>query len=139
MSTRIKGKSLSFTIADTDYKCDLSTAYLQNEDEDGGTTTFCNAADGGPKQWYFDTTGIQSTDADSYWTFLWTNAGQDVDFVFSVHGNAVPSATQPHFTGTVHVGAKPPIGGDAGNGDFTFDYRLDLVGEPTMLTAPAGG
>lgn len=132
MSTRIKGKSLTLTIGAKDYAADATNIVLENEDADNDVTTFADAAAGGSKQWFFTMTAVQSTDADSLWRFLWDSTGDEVAYVFAPHGNTTPSATQPHFTGNVTVGAKPSIGGDA-NSTFTFEVRLDCKEEPTLV------
>lgn len=132
MSTRIKGKSLTLTIGGTDYAADATNIVLENEDADNDVTTFADAAAGGAKQWFFTMTAVQSTDADSLWRYLWDSTGDEVAYVFAPHGNEVASATQPHFTGTVVVGAKPSVGGEAGS-TFTFEVRLDCKEEPTLV------
>lgn len=134
MSTRIKGKSLSLKVDGTEYMADVSEVMLNNEEADGDVTTFADAAAGGAVQWFFEGSAIQSTDTASFWSYLWDNTGDEVAYVFAPHGNATASSTQPHFTGSVKVGSKPPVGGTA-NETFTFDYRLDCTGEPTKVTS----
>ena len=131
MSTRIKGKSLTLTIGGTDYAADATDIVLENEEADGDVTTFADAAAGGAVQWFFTMNAVQSTDAASLWRFLWDSTGDEVAYVFAPHGNATPSASQPHFTGNVTIGSKPAIGGTAGE-TFTFEVRLDCTGEPVL-------
>lgn len=132
MTTRIKGnKKLTLTFGAVDYSCDATKINLTSEDADSDVTTFCDAADGGSKQWYFDITAIQSTDPTSFWRYLWESTGEEVEYVYMPHGNAVATTDQPHFTGTVKVGSKPDIGGEAG-ATYTFDTRLDCTGEPVL-------
>ena len=133
-STRIKGRNLVLTLDGVDYAVDASSILLTNEDKDGEVRTFADITP--PKQWFFEIEGIQSTDTTSLWDALWDNDGNAVDFVFKPHGNATATVTEPHFTGTVEVKGKPPIGGSADT-TFVFDARLDLlVGtEPTRITA----
>jgi len=134
MSTRIKGKSLSLKVDSTEYMADVSEVTLQNEEADGDVTTFADAAAGGAVQWFFEGSAVQSTDTTSFWSYLWDNTGEEVTYVFAPHGNATASSTQPHFTGSVKVGSKPPVGGTA-NETFTFDFRLDCTAEPTKVTS----
>lgn len=131
MSTRIKGKSLSLKIGDTEYMADATDIVLENEEADGDVTTFADAAAGGSVQWFFTMTALQSTDPTSLWRFLWDSTGDEVTYDFAPHGNAVASATQPHFKGSVTVGSKPSVGGTA-NETFTFEVRLDCTGEPVL-------
>lgn len=133
-STRIKGRNLVLTLDGTDYAVDASSITLTNEDQDGEVRTFADITP--PKQWFFEIEGIQSTDNDSLWDFLWEKDGDAANFVFKPHGNATASPSQPHFTGTVEVKGKPPIGGGADT-TFVFSYRLDLLigTEPTRVTS----
>ena len=134
-NTRIKGKAAIFKLATTDYAADITTITLNNEDADSDVTTFADAAAGGAIDWFFEGTAIQSTDTAALWKYLWTNSGTtSVAYVFAPHGNATPSTTKPHYTGTVDIGPKPAIGGDA-DSTFTFEFRLDCNEEPTQLTA----
>lgn len=133
-ATRITGKTnLVFELGGTDFGADVSSISLTNEDADSDVTTFADAAAGGAKQWYFEVTAVSGTNTGSLWDYLWTNSGTTVAYAYAPHGNATPSATQPHFTGSVAIGAKPPIGGEAGQ-TFTFDIRLDCTAEPTRAT-----
>jgi len=132
-STRIKGKQLSLKIGTTDYFADATAVTLENDEADNDTVTFADAAAGGGRKYTLKITGIQSTDEDSLWSFVWDNAGTDVAFTYAPHANATPSVDQPHFVGTVTVGPKPSIGGEAGTDTtFTFDTEWDVVGEPVL-------
>jgi len=133
-STRIKGQNLILTIDGDDYAMDATSITLTNEDKDGEVRTFADVTP--PKQWYFEIEGIQSTATNSLWSLLWNEDGTEgIAYVFKPHGNASASASQPHFTGTVSVKGKPPIGGTADT-TFTFTYRLECDQEPTMDTTP---
>jgi hypothetical protein len=133
-STRIKGKDLVLTVDGDDYAMDASSITLTNEDKDGEVRTFADITP--PKQWFFEIEAIQSTDAGSFWSWIWDNDGtEDIPYVFKPHGNTTASASQPHFTGTVSVKGKPPVGGTA-DSTFTFSYRLDCDQEPTKDTTP---
>lgn len=135
-STRIKGKSLVFEVDGLEYACDVTSVTLANEEaDDQDAVTFCDAAEGVNVQWYLEVNAITSTDEDSFWSFLWDNAGEtEVGFTFAPHGNAVPSTTQPHFEGTVTLPAAPSIGGEA-NSTWTFEVRMDLDAAPTKVTS----
>jgi hypothetical protein len=135
MATRIDGKKLSLKFGTLEVKAESGEFTLDNEEADGGYTTFADAAAGGTRQWFITITSLTATDSTSFWRFLWDNTGEEVAFTFIPHGNVTVTADQPTFTGTAVVGAKPPIGGSAGE-DWTFEYRLDLVGEPTMDVTP---
>jgi hypothetical protein len=129
-STRIKGRDLILTIDGTDIAMDASSITLSNEDKDGEVRTFADITP--PKQWYFEVEAIQSTDTNSFWSALWELDGQEgIPYVFKPHGNASPSSSQPHFSGSVTIKGKPPVGGSADT-TFTFTYRLDCDQEPAI-------
>ena len=136
-STRILGNALMLEIGATDYKCDVTAIVLDNEEMEDATLTFCDAGDATVRQYFFEMTGIQSTDTASLWQYIWTNTGDDVAFTYAPHGNATPTVAQPHFTGTVTIGPRPSIGGEASRSKteaFTFETRWDIVGTPVQVT-----
>jgi len=135
MSTRIKGAQLALEFGGTDYWADATSVVLDNEDA-GAATTFEDASLGGARKFFFTISAIQSTTASSFWNYVWANTGEVVAYTYAPWGNATPTADQPHFTGTVKIGAKPAIGGDAGvNNEFTFTTRFDCEEAPTLEVA----
>lgn len=134
MSTRLTGKSIVFRIEDIDYQCDAGRVELTNDTEDNENdfVTFCDTSSASPK-WTLEVEAIQSFDDTSLWMFLWNNAGEEAVFTFAPAGNAVPSTTQPHFTGTINVGSPPSIGGTA-NETFTFEKSFEVLGDVAMET-----
>lgn len=130
---KYKGKDLSLTFGTEEINLEATAVVLQNEEADGDAVTFAELQGGTAVQWFFEITAVSDYGADSFWSFLWDNSGADVAFVFKPYGNATPTTTQPHFTGTATVVSKPPIGGTAGE-VFTFETRLDVVGEPARVT-----
>lgn len=137
-STRIKGVALTLKLGavPTDYKADVTKCTITNEEADSGVVTFEDAASGGARKYLLNISAIQSTDADSLWSYIWTNSGTKVAFVFAPHGNATATADQPHFTGNVWIGPKPEIGGEAGQGNtYVFDTQWEIEGTPTLVSA----
>lgn len=135
-STRIKGNKLGFKLGTPakDHWADISSCTLVGEDSDG-VLTFEDAANGGGQDWHFEISAIQSTDSESFWRMLWEQTGDEVAFTYAPKGNETPSATEPHFIGMVKIGKKPQIGGEASiKGEYTFDYQLEVVGQPTLDT-----
>lgn len=133
MSTRIKGNALALTFGGTDYWADATSVMFENEEASAGVTTFEDASKAGARTYFFTVSAIQSTDSSSFWTYLWENTGEVVAYKYAVHGNATPTANEPHITGTVKIGPKPSLGGDASvNGEFVFTVRLDCQEEPTL-------
>lgn len=134
-STRIKGTGLSLTIGSTDYWADAISTVLENEESDE-SQTFYDTSLGGGRRFYFTISAVQSTEAGSFWSYVWANTGEIVSYVYAPHGNATPTADQPHFEGTVKIPAKPSIGGEASmTGNYTFEVRMDCQEEPTKVTA----
>lgn len=131
---KYKGKDLSLMFGTEEVNLEATSVVLDNEESDDDATTFAEMADGSARTWFFTINAVSDYGADSFWTFCWDNVGEDVSFTFKPYGNAVASAAQPHFTGTATVVAKPPVGGTAGE-TFTFETRLDVVGEPTRAIA----
>lgn len=130
---KFKGKDLSLMFGTQEVNAEATQVVLQNEEADSDAVTFAEVSAGAAVQWFFELTATSDYGATSLWTFLWDNSGQDVTFTFKPYGNATPTTSQPHFTGTANVVSKPPIGGTA-NETFTFEARLDVVGEPTRVT-----
>lgn len=131
--TRVGGKKLTLTIGGIELHAEASKAILNNEEASSDVTTFADANEGGARQFFIEGTSVQSTDSDSFWRYVWAHTGETAAFVLRPHGNTTPTADQPHFLGTLTIGPKPPIGGEAGlKKDQTFDWRLDVDGEPDL-------
>jgi hypothetical protein len=138
---RIKSNStltLKIGTPAVDYKGDLTSYLLDPQDADGDVVTFGDVANGSPAEWHITGTATQDTTAASFWDMVWTKSGQTVAFILAPFGNATPTAAQPHFSGSLVIGRKPPVGGEAGAGTpttFTFDFDWVLTAEPTKLIA----
>lgn len=132
-STRIKGAALGLTIDGVDYWADVTSVVFDNEEASGDVTTFADAEAGGARQHFATISAIQSVQTASFWRFVWDNTGQTATYKYAPHGNAVATADQPHLTGTLKIGPKPSLGGDAGaTNTYTFETRFDIDGEPTL-------
>lgn len=148
MSTRIAANALKLTIDGVQYNADISQAELVSEEAASDVTTFASAGAGGTSDWYFTISGIQSTDAASFWMAMWDNAGDEVEYEFAPHGNTTASATQPIWrsenavpavVSTVRIPRRGtfPLGGEASvDGSFSFSgVRMDIIGEPFKATS----
>jgi len=140
-STRIRGNrkpQLTLGSPGTDHSADVSSWTIENEEADADVVTFEDAAAGGGRQFYLRGSAIQSTATAAFWRYVWENSGEEnVPYTIAPHGNAAPSADEPHFIGTLTIGPKPTIGGEASTDPksaFTFDYEFAIDGEPTLDT-----
>ncbi len=137
MSTRIKGASLLLSLGApaVNYMVDISASTLTNEEKSADVTTFGDVAANDDRDYFLNGTATQSTDAASLWDYIWENAGTElVAYTYAPHGNAVASASAPHFTGTLTVGPPPSLGGEAGKDKtYTFDFQWKLDGKPTKV------
>lgn len=132
-STRIKGAALSLVVGGTDVQADIISAVFDNEEADGDVTTFADAAAGGARQHFVTVSAIQSTESGSFWSYVWANSGVKAVYRYAPHGNAIATADQPHFLGTLTIGAKPSVGGEAGTKNtYQFETRFDIDGEPVL-------
>jgi hypothetical protein len=131
-STRIKGTALALTFGGTNFWADVTAVTLENEEADSPSITFEDAAGNPERQYLIKGTAIQSMQTSSFWRYVWANTGTTVAFRYAPKGNVTASADEPHFLGTVKIGPRPTIGGEAGSGDFTFDFEWDVDGTPTM-------
>ncbi len=112
-STRISAKNIIFKIASTDYACDANLVELTISDAAGDVRTFCEVQAG--QEWKLQLDGITSLDSASLYQLLWANYGTEVAFTVAPAGNATPSSTEPHYTGTVIFDQLPPLSLNAGD------------------------
>ncbi|GAA4075767.1 hypothetical protein ACFFOS_27650 [Nocardioides kongjuensis] len=135
MATKYDGKDLTFTVDGVQFNADGTSVVMDNEDGDAGTQTFAELANGTPVNWFFQITALLDLAGTSFHTMLWDNAGTEVAFVFDPMGAGVtPTVNKPKYTGNCKIPRKPPVGGQAGE-TWTYDFRIDIVGEPTKVTA----
>lgn len=132
-SNRIKGAALGLTVGGIDYWADALSVVFDNEEADSSAVTFADAAAGGARQHFVTISAIQSGQTGSLWRYAWANTGTTVAYKYAPHGNVTPTSDQPHLTGTLVIGPKPALGGEAGaKNEFTFEVRWDINGEPVL-------
>jgi hypothetical protein len=123
VSQRITAKNIVFKIGVTDYACDVNALSLTLNDAPGDVMTFCEVRTGGI--WNLQLDGIASGDAASLYQILWANFGTEVAFTIATHGNAVATASQPHYTGTAVFDQVPPL--DLSSGEVVkFSVTLSV-------------
>jgi len=129
-SKRIYGLALILTLGGVDYMADIKEYELAFEDADSDDLTFAEAAAGGGDKAKLTIKAIQSTDTESFWTYVWKNAGaKDVAVAIAPHGNATPTASQPHIVGPVNIGNRPNAGGKA---DPKSSYEFEIEWDATI-------
>lgn len=138
-SPRIRGNkqpSLTLGSPGAEFSADVISWSIENEEADSDVITFEDAASGGSRQFFLRGSAIQSTADASFWRYVWENSGDTgVAYTIKPHGNSVATEAQPHFVGTLTIGAKPTIGGEASTSSssaFVFDYEFEIDGIPTM-------
>lgn len=138
-SPRIRGNKkpvLTLGSPGAEYSADLISWNIENEEADSDVITFEDAAAGGARQFFLRGSAIQSTASTSFWRYVWENTGETgIAYTIAPHGNAVATEAEPHFVGTLKIGPKPTVGGEASTSTssaFTFDYEFEIDGEPTL-------
>lgn len=136
-SKSLSGKTLALTLANVDQMADCTNVRITHGDADQKTITFADAAAGGLYQGTLAGTGIQSMQSSSFWRYVWANTGKEIAFKYAPSGNIVAAVDNPVFSGTVRIGKKPDVGGDAqiDGADWTFDFEWKIVGDVAMVTA----
>jgi len=138
-SPRIKGNKLPVLTLGTpgvDHSVDIISWSIENEEADSDVITFEDAANGGSRQFYLRGSAVQSTATTSFWRYVWENTGEtEVPYTIAPHGNAVATSAEPHFVGTLTIGPKPTVGGEASTSSssaFVFEFEFEIDGEPTL-------
>ena len=132
-------RKLKLEIDGVERSVELTNARLAPADSDSDTITFADAAAGGKKDWHLQFTAVQDAAAGTIWSAIFDESGTDVPYTFMPYGNAVPSEAEPHFTGTVTIGAPDGdfLGGEANASNtskFTFDGDWICTDKPTKVT-----
>ena len=126
---RIKGKSIVFEVDGTEFSGQTSNVTFSSA---VGTLGFGDYTDS--LDFTCAVTGFQDTAAASLHSELWANPGATVTLTFAPHGNATPSASEPHFTATGYAETVPDLGGAAGE-FFVYDITFILDGKPTRVVS----
>jgi len=134
-STRIKASNIVFKIASTDYACDADSVELSSADAPGDVRTFCEVQTG--QEWKLSLTGLTSGDTASLYRLLFANYGTEVAFTVAPGGNAIPTATNPHYVGTVIFDQLPPLSLTSGEiVKFTVELTVKNTGTDAAATPP---
>jgi len=132
---------LTITIDGVERACEVSVAEITSAETESDFVAFCDAAAGGGRDWGLHIVATQDPgDPDSLFNLTWDLAGTEVDVLVRPYGNAVASATQPHFSGTVTVQYPDGVvlGGEADastSARFTMDMEWPFTAKPERITA----
>lgn len=136
-SPRMKGNALSMLVGDppTNYWADLTKCAMENDFQSSTTIDGIHQSIPGPDGYWFEVEAIQSTDPDSFWTFVWEHPDAMLPFAYAPHGNAEPTPSQPHFTGILQLPGPPRLGGEASEDiTYVFEARLPIIQGPLRVT-----
>lgn len=134
-------RKLKLTINGNDYTAEVSKAVVTSGASSSDFISFADADSGGGRDYAVTITLKQDAAAGSLWSEIFDNAGADVPYVVMPYGNATPSVSQPHFTGTCTI--TEPDGdflGTQANASTTARATIDVSfptvdGRPTKVTS----
>lgn len=136
----LTARTLTITVAATDYTAQVFTAQFEAEAADTDDVTYSEAAAGGGRVYKLVLKLTQDMAASTLWTQVWTVAGTDVAVLMKPYGNASASVSQPHFTATCNV-REPDgvfIGGEADSSTTkrqTIEVEWPCTAKPVRVTA----
>ncbi len=136
---QIGTRKLTISIDGDERDADVSKAVVGTGASDADFVSFKMAAEGGAREYTLDLTFVQDAAAGSLWDQVWSHAGEEVPVIVRPYGNAVASAGQPHFTGTVTI-TEPDgdlLGGEADastSARFTTEVSWVFTEKPTRVT-----
>jgi hypothetical protein len=119
---------------------EVSVAKVTAGASDSDFLTFADAAAGGARAYNLVMTAVQDMVADTLWDLMWSAPGTEVVYTIAPYGNATPSPSQPHFTGSAIV-SEPDgdlIGGEADvstTARMTFDATWQCTAKPVKVVA----
>lgn len=124
--TRLNGSTLSLEVDGKEYNTDVSEWELSEEEKDGGTVTFADAANGTTGQLKLSVTAIQSLDVDSLHQVVMDNPGKrNVAFKLAPAG---ADKASPYFEGKLDFPKmRPNMGLAAGDNDATTEMEFNVT------------
>jgi hypothetical protein len=131
---------LTLTIDGDDVTAEVSTATITSAEAKTDFVSFADAAAGGSREYGLHLKFIQDAATSSLWSQVWAANGTDVPVIVNPYGNAVASATEPHFSGTVTI-SEPDgdfLGGDADastSARFVTEVNWIFTAKPTKVIA----
>lgn len=139
--TAIGTRKLTLEIGGVERAAEVSKSVVTSNPADSDFTSFEDAKNGGGREYGLNIIATQDADSASLWSEVWDNAGSEIPVTVRPYGNELPSATQPHFEGTVVI-SEPDgdlLGGEANASNtarFTFEVTWKFLAKPTRVTTP---
>jgi hypothetical protein len=138
-------RRLVLLVDDVDYTSSVSRAQVQSAETDSDFVSFADAAAGGARDYVLALTLKQNTAANSLWSIIWMQAGDDLGFELWPNGkpvDAIPTEAQPLIEGIATV-TEPDgvlVGGEANVSNtarMTTEVEWPTIGKPTRTPVPA--
>lgn len=133
-------RKLTLTIDGDDVTAEVSSAVITSKESKSDFVSFADAAAGGGREYGLKLKFVQDATSASLWTQVWAAAGTDVAVIVRPYGNAVATATEPHFHGTVTI-TEPDgdfLGGDADastSARFVTEVEWIFTAKPTKVVS----
>lgn len=123
----------SLKVGGSDYVSDIVSFELTSDEANSDSQTFNEYNLGVNRQWKLSITAIfDGGSLGSFHDLLWTNSGTTTEFLIQPL-SGIASESKPKYKGQVRIPFKPDLVIEAGS-DSTFDYDLELVGQPLKVT-----
>lgn len=131
---------LTLEIDGTAYTAQVSAVTIESAESDSDFITFADAASGGARDYTLNFTAVQDAASGTLWTEVFENSGDTVPFTVAPYGNAVPSASEPHFEGSAIISDPDGalLGGEAdvsASARMTIECSWKCTAKPTKVTA----
>lgn len=135
---RVTPRLIALEVDEEDRSNEVSKVVISSTASDTDFLTFEAARSGGARDYSLDMTIAQDHASGTLWDLIWTGAGTEVDGIFAPYGNAVASASQPHYEFTAVV-SEPDgdfLGAEANESTSAVavvEVSWKLVGKPTKI------
>ncbi len=133
-------RKLTLMIDGVEVSPQVSKATVSAGDRESDFLTFADARAGGARDYFLNLTLVQDAATGSLWSQVWDNAGDEIEVIVRPYGNVAPTATEPHFRGTVVV--KEPdgdlLGGEAdasSTARMTIEVTWPFNAKPTRVVS----
>lgn len=133
----VRGNKLILTLDGEDRAVELTAYELSHGDDNGDDVLTFGEAAAGVSSATLSFTAVQNLGNASLWRYVWTNSGTEVPFRIAAMGNDLATAEEVHVTGTVTIGPRPSLGGEAAvrGPRFTFEAEWQAKVDATLASS----